>query len=504
MSTTANVQSIEAAYQQKLKRGFGLFHNIALGFGAISPVIGLYSTAAIGLALAGGAWLTVLPIALAGNCLLLFVYSQLARQYPIAGGAYQWTRRLVGPRYAWFTGWFSICGLIASLTTVAYLGAPWILSLIGVEATPVNLVICAVVFNLACAAGNTLGVTFLRRILNAGIVAEALASVLVGGALVLLFRNRPVSALWDFSGFSSLGLPEPEVFLAVLAVAGWAFIGFDACIAGAEETKNASRNVPRAIWVAMLSVGALVLLNAAAISLSHPDLGAVQAGADTDPITTAVAANFGAWSDKPFVVTVLIAFAACGLAANAMASRLVWSIARDDVLPGSRFLAKVGGRNDVPTTAILSVGVLACAGLLLALNSNAIATLIGYGTGGIYLTFLLVAVAALIGQLHGTWVPDGTPARRRTVLTVTALAVAWLAFQTVNIAWPREILNVPGAGWYLIWATPLVCAFILIAGIVYFLVAKPTRRISQALAVADAHTQALAVADAHAGEPATT
>ena len=39
----------------------------------------------------------VLPVALAGQCLLLAVYSELASEFPIAGGAYQWTRRLVGP-----------------------------------------------------------------------------------------------------------------------------------------------------------------------------------------------------------------------------------------------------------------------------------------------------------------------------------------------------------------------------------------------------------------------
>ena len=43
--------------------------------------------------------------------------------------------------------------------------------------------------------------------------------------------------------------------LAALAVGGWVFIGFDACVAASEETRDAARHVPRAIWIALLGVG---------------------------------------------------------------------------------------------------------------------------------------------------------------------------------------------------------------------------------------------------------
>jgi hypothetical protein len=45
-------------------------------------------------------------------------------------------------------------------------------------------------------------------------------------------------------------------------------------------------------------------------------------------------------------------------------------------------------------------------------------------------------------------------------VVVNALAVAWLAFETVNIAWPRESLAPPGAPDYQVWAAPLVLALI--------------------------------------------
>ena len=51
----------------------------------------------------------MLPVALAGQCLLLAVYAELASEFPIAGGAYQWSRRLMGGAYGWFSGWVAIC-----------------------------------------------------------------------------------------------------------------------------------------------------------------------------------------------------------------------------------------------------------------------------------------------------------------------------------------------------------------------------------------------------------
>src|SRR3954470_24277874 len=95
----------ELGYDQELARRLRLVDNVALGFAGISPVVGLYAVVLVGTAVAGPAWVWVLPVALAGQCLLLAVYSELASEFPITGGAYQWSRRLVGGSYGWLAGW---------------------------------------------------------------------------------------------------------------------------------------------------------------------------------------------------------------------------------------------------------------------------------------------------------------------------------------------------------------------------------------------------------------
>ena len=87
----------ELGYPQELSRGLHLVDNAAMGFAGISPVVGLYAVALVGLTVAGPAWVWVLPIALIGQCLLLAVYAELASEFPIAGGAYQWSHPLSHP-----------------------------------------------------------------------------------------------------------------------------------------------------------------------------------------------------------------------------------------------------------------------------------------------------------------------------------------------------------------------------------------------------------------------
>lgn len=64
---------------------------------------------------------------------------------------------------------------------------------------------------------------------------------------------------------------------------------------------------------------------------------------------------------------------------------------------------------------------------------------------------------------------------RRAGLAINAAAVIWLAFETVNIAWPRTSL----APLYQVWAAPIVLAVIAVVGLTYLAVARPHRRLAR-------------------------
>ena len=97
-----------------------------------------------------------------------------------------------------------------------------------------------------------------------------------------------------------------------------------------------------------------------------------------------------------------------------------------------------------PIGGVLATTVVGGLGLLLGLEATAVGSLIAFGTAAIYVSFLMVASAALISRLRGTWHPEGGFTLGRFGLAVNVAAVVWLAFETVNIAWPRSVAG--GAG----------------------------------------------------------
>ena len=73
----------ELGYEQELRRGLGAYDKVAVGFVAISPVVALYGVVLVGMTVAGGAWVWMLPVALVGQC---------GSSAPIAGAGLRWRR----------------------------------------------------------------------------------------------------------------------------------------------------------------------------------------------------------------------------------------------------------------------------------------------------------------------------------------------------------------------------------------------------------------------------
>ncbi|EFL43253.1 APC family permease [Streptomyces fungicidicus] len=470
----------EFGYQQELRRTLSAWAVFAIGFATISPVVGIYAVVQLGFVFAGPAWIWAVVAAFLGQLLVAVVYAELSSQFPVTGGVYQWVRRLAGPRLGWLVGWIYLASAVASLTTVAYLGASWLYMLFadGAPSAAVH-VLLGVVF-LAVALGvNLLGVNPVKHFLNAGIIAEGVASIAVSLILLVFVHHNGFGILFDTLGAQAAsGGSVTAGVLTCLAVAGWAFLGFDATTQVAEETEQPRRSVPRALLRAYLFVALTVLLTGLAVTLALSRPEDAVSGALADPVFTAVTQGLGGWSEKPFVLVVLIAFFACAISIQTYIGRAVYAFARDRQLPFSTTLATVGPRQ-IPYVSLIATAVLAGLGLLLGLNGNAAATLIAFGSGGFYFIFLTVAVVALVARRTGRWNPDrGAVRLGRTGLVVNVLAVLWLLFEAVNIAWPRAELAPAGGSWIQVWAVVLVFSALFLLGLAYVLLAKPHTRLA--------------------------
>ena len=454
-------------YRQQLSRVMGIWSNFALGFTYLSPLVGIYSLFGYALATGGGAAFWALPLVVLGQLTVVLVFGEVASQYPIAGGIYQWARRLHGRAFGWFTAWIYTWALLVTVAAVAYGGGPYVAALFGTTATTGFTIGMALAMIAIATVINLFGAQLLRRAATIGLVAEFVGGLLVGLYLLFFHHRQPLSAIVHHQGAG--GGHYAGAFLAAGLMAIWIFYGFEACGDVAEEVVGAQRRVPRAMQMT-LGMGALVsMILTLGLILAVPDLGAVVSGKDGDPVTTILNASFGTVAAKLVLALIVLGFLSCTLAIQAASARLLFSQGRDGVLPGSHLLGRVSPRFHMSP---VSVGVAFVLPSLIVLgswiSSDALAKIISFATVGIYVGFQLVVLAALLARLRG-WKPAGPFTLGAWGLPVNVLGLAYGVAAIVNLMWPRT----PGTPWYDNYIVLVSALVVAAVGALYALVLRP-------------------------------
>ncbi|BBY16404.1 APC family permease [Mycolicibacterium litorale] len=447
----------------ELRREFSLWSAFAFAFAFISPIVAMYGIYGLSLATAGpGFWWTFVIVGV-GQCIVALAFAELVSRWPYEGSIYQWTRRLAGEVAGWLAGWVYMWALVIIMATVAYGGAGFLAQLIGIEQpTAVQQSVVALLILLAGTGANILGRGFLKALMFGSIIAEIVASIGLGTYLLIFHRHHGIDAILHGidlnSGWSWAYVSGP--FLAALAFTGWSILGFESAGAIAEEVKEPRRNVPKAMLFSIAFIALVIAYASLAVTLAVPDFEMVRSGEEPDPVAYVLSSALGEAAVKPILLAFVIGFLASFLALQASGSRVIWSFARDKVLPGHRVLSKLSKAEAQPIPAILVTTVIGAFVYLIS-ATDVYSVLVTFTAGGYYLAFLFPLVTGLVARLRGTWVPGpwnlgrfGTP--------VAVLAVAWVAFEFTNIVWPRTVSE----SWYMNWAFFVAMGVILAVGVV--------------------------------------
>ena len=126
-----------------------------------------------------------------------------------------------------------------------------------------------------------------------------------------------------------------------------------------------------------------------------------------------------------------------------------------------------------PRNTVICVVLFAGLGLLFGLNDGAVATVLAFGTGGLYAMFVMTTGVGLYTRLTGRWNPALGELRLGVWgLVINVVAFLWSVFEFVNIAWPRAYAVSPDAPWWQLWAVPLVLGIIVGVTTLYVLIDK--------------------------------
>jgi len=463
MEGSGTVNGAEAQSEQ-LKREFSFISALGLGVVFVSPVVALYSVFALTIMAAGGtAWWAFL-IGLAGMMFVALGFAEASSKWPLAGGLYQWSRKLVGPSYGWFASWTYSWTLFIGIALASYVAASFVPIVLDTSPfTPTETFLVSLGILAACTFINALSQKAIKVFIAFSVAAEVIGSIGIGIILIVFYRINPISTILDSFGAGWGSGPDLWSGLAAaVAFVGWTFVAFEAAGDIAEEVENPQRAVPKAIIGALTSVGAIVLFSSLALILAIPDWDAVISGQVMDPAAETIAYHLGDSVARPLFALFILSFMAAVVAAQTSVSRVVWANARDGVLPGSRRLARLNGRTKLPVNAILlAFGISACV-LLLSFAGDVYATLLSFAAIGYMLSFAFPTLALFVRKVRGRWEPGVFSLGRIRGLLVTAVATVFVVFQIVNIAWPRDV----GQAWYLKWGVVITVLVIAALGFV--------------------------------------
>jgi amino acid transporter len=496
-------------YRPQLNRVLGLFANFSVAFTYLSPMVGIYSLFVLGLG-AGGpgyVWLTWLPVA--GMLLVALVFGELASHYPIAGALYQYSKYNVGRKYGWFVGWFYGIALLVTVASVDTGVVGYVCALLnnwfGSTLDPTNHVVILVITLILLAIQSTLNVTgakVMGRVAQFGVYVEIVGTVGIAIILAAHGFHHGLGFLFSTQGVqhaatNPLGMNFNGGYLGALVIAVLApvyiFYGFESAGDISEETKDAGRQVPRAMRHALIWGGVASFILTAALILAIPNVknGFSTAGSLSGGVPYILGQLPSGLQDFLLLV-IVFAFFSCGTSIQGAGSRLAFSYARDGALPGAAWISKVNPRFKTPVNALLGGAFVTVLFVLLEFaspthnvkflfitypaNTNVLLSLISFGVSGIYLSFLLTVIGAIVARAKG-WIPAGKFRLGKWAWPVTIVAGLYLAVMLINVVAPTGLTSPRGFFNY-DWITLVVMFIIAVVGVILFLLAHRGRELS--------------------------
>ena len=296
----------------------------------------------------GGAIWTAFLVALALALFTAFAYAELVTKYPHAGGAALYINRAFKTPFITFMVAFAVMasGVTSASTLSRAFGGDYLQEFVDIPTTLAALVFIGIV-----------ALINFRGISESVKTNMVLTAVELTGLLIIILIGFWVLGSGDGDVGRNFEFKEGEnAFIAILAgtaLAFYALIGFEDSANVAEEAQNPSRSYPFALFAGLLIAGSIYFLVTFAASLVVPT-GQL---ANSDGPLLEVVREGSAIPPRVFSAIALLAVANGALINMIMASRLLYGMANERVMPEAFSRVHAGRRT--PWVAIIFTTLLA-------------------------------------------------------------------------------------------------------------------------------------------------
>ncbi|HEX5999915.1 MAG TPA: APC family permease [Hyphomicrobiaceae bacterium] len=402
------LSAAEPTAQPALKRVMGPWLLLLFIIGDVLGT-GIYAlTGQVAKQVGGAVWLPFV-VAFAVALITAFSYLELVTKYPRAAGAALYTHKAFGLHFMTFLVAFAVmCSGLTSASTAARAFSANAMHAFGLNAASgLGITLMGLVFMGLICAINLRGVSesVKMNVVLTCIELTGLIIIIAIGLSAIAAGKGDVSRVMDLKAAGEGGWIWPVIAGTTLAF--FAMVGFEDSVNMAEECEDPSRMFPKVLLAGLLITGLIyVLVSISAITLVPP----AQLGEGEAPLLKVVEAGAPWFPVGVFAFITMFAVANTALINMLMASRLLYGMGREGVLPAP--LGRVHPRRRTPTVAIAFTTLLAFALITFVGEVPALG-----GTTALLLlcVFVVVNIAVLVLRRD--------PVRHQHFRTPTALPV---------------------------------------------------------------------------------
>ncbi|WP_219837441.1 APC family permease [Paenibacillus sp. R14(2021)] len=341
--------------QVKLQQTLTLVQVVFLGLAWMTPMI-YFSIYGIAYASSSGMLTQAYLLAFIAILFTACSYGMMSVAHPTSGSAYTYVKKSVHPYLGFLVGWallldYLFSPIIACLTFGIYMHAQFPLIPAYAWIVGINLVITLV---------NIKGASFSANLSKWFVLLQMCFIALF---CILLIRNLS-SFSHPLAPFMQTDIPLPAI-LSGVSVICFSFLGFDSITTMAEETKDAKRNIPRAIGFIIIIASILYVTPSYLTQLAFPKAISFM---DVDAAGLEIVKMVGgAALGSIFIIVLLFAIFTQGISSVASASRLMYVMGRERILP-ERYFAFVHPKLKTPVVNILIVAIVSMLALVIHLD----------------------------------------------------------------------------------------------------------------------------------------
>ncbi|KAI8984932.1 hypothetical protein BD414DRAFT_523018 [Trametes punicea] len=408
-------------YKQQLHRSWHFIENFAASFVAMNFIGGVRSGFFLGL-LAGGpaaVWSSYI-ISMIFMFITAAVLAEICSALPLSGSIYIWSAEAAGPKYARFFGfivaWWSTTAWMTFAAGNCQTTANYIVSQLAVWEVDFpggvsndNVKWRALIW--AVSEGVLLvsiAINYLPPRMYSLVFKFSVALYAVDFLLCVIWLPIGVSKTYGFRSakdvftmtYNGTGAPAGWNWILSFLFTAGTMIGFDASGHVAEETKNASVVAGRGIITSVIATGVMGFATTILFLFCTPDLDTLFSLEAPQPFVQIYALALGRGGSIFMTIIASLGLILSTSVAIVAASRLIFAVARDGVLPLSWWIGKVDAARQ-PRNAVTVMFIFGALILCTILPSQVAFTSL-ISAGGIPTT----AAYGLIALLRLTMTPN--------------------------------------------------------------------------------------------------